>query len=183
MVKRKGVKNYFERGDDEDEAEALRMFSAGLQSRRPRWRYDRIDWKNHVEQLRYTNKFQSRYHLTEESFDKLVGILRDEIKIDEKQSMCSTSGMNPITPEMVVGAGLRFLGGELHKSIAEGVANLRKSLRFSFYDGILLIDSSLVHVIGSMGPGASFFLFLSLWLILLRRFTDSSETFTSSSVA
>ena len=83
MAKRKGVINRFKRGDFlEDEADALRFLSEGAQStRRPRWIYDRIDWNNHVEELRYTNKFQSRYHMTEESFDKLVGILGDEIKI------------------------------------------------------------------------------------------------------
>ena len=52
-----------------------------------RWRYKRIDWNNHVEHLRHTNKFQSLYYLTEESFDKLAGILGDKITIHANQSM------------------------------------------------------------------------------------------------
>ena len=33
--------------------------------------------------------------------------------------MHSSSGNGPLTPEMIVGDGLRFLFGELHKNIAD----------------------------------------------------------------
>lgn len=90
-------------------------------ARAPKNKRTRIDWKADLQSLRNTNEFQSRYHMSEESFDKLVEIiLTPKLAIDEKQSRRSTGGeQDPITPEMVVAIGLRFLGGELVKSLAD----------------------------------------------------------------
>ena len=93
--------------------------STDVVQRRERWKQSRINWNQHLEMLRHTKGFQSRYHMSEPSFNKLVNILRSDISVDVNQSMRSSSGNGPITPEMIVGAGLRFLGGELHKSIAD----------------------------------------------------------------
>ena len=49
--------------------------------------------------------------MSEDSFNKLVDLLRPMIAIDQRQSMRSTQGAYPITPEITVGAGLRYLGG------------------------------------------------------------------------
>ena len=57
--------------------------------------------------------------MSERSFNQLVDILRPQVYADEFQSFQSTSGNDPITPEIVVAAGLRFLGGEKPKSIAD----------------------------------------------------------------
>mmetsp|Transcript_6245 Transcript_6245/g.12916 ORF Transcript_6245/g.12916 Transcript_6245/m.12916 type:complete len:426 (-) Transcript_6245:105-1382(-) len=81
---------------------------------------NRLDWEDHVEGLRTQRKgFQQRYHMSEDSFNKLVDLLRPIIAKDEKQSMRSTQGVPPITPEMTVGAGLRYLGGDLIYSIGD----------------------------------------------------------------
>ena len=107
--------------------------------RRERWKQTRIDWNRHLEMLRHTRGFQSRYHMSEPSFNKLVGILRSDISVDANQSMRSSSGNGPITAEMIVGAGLRFLGGELHKSIADMYKiNVRSVIR--------IVDKFLVAV-------------------------------------
>ena len=84
-----------------------------------KWRHTIIDWNKHVEMLHHTCGFKSRYHMTEPSFNKLVDLLRPQLIGDELQSIRSNSGNDPITPEMIVGSGLRFLGGEHHKSIAD----------------------------------------------------------------
>ena len=59
-----------------------------------------------------TKGFQPRYHMSKCSFNKLGDILRNDISIQVQQSMRSSSGSGPITPDMIVGAGLRLLGGE-----------------------------------------------------------------------
>ena len=93
----------------------------------------------HLEMLCHTRGFQSRYHMSESSFNKLVDILRSDISVDVNQSMRSSSGNDSITPEMIVGAGLRFLGGELHKSIADMYKiNIRSVIR--------IVDKFLVAV-------------------------------------
>ena len=53
------------------------------------------------------------------SLNGLVNLLRDQVSLDEMQSYQSSGGNDPNTPEMIVGAGLRFLGGEHIKSIAD----------------------------------------------------------------
>ena len=89
------------------------------ETRRVKWDHEQINWQNHVEKLRHTNGFQKRYHMSERPFDHLVDLLRPQVSYDEKQAYRSTRGKDPISPEMVVGAGLRFLGGEHVKSIAD----------------------------------------------------------------
>lgn len=104
-------------GDDQDLLFVL-LFS-GKQQRRVKWMHRRIDWNYHIEMLRETGKFQSRYHMKEPTFNYLVQNLRCKITCNEVQSIRSTRGNDPITPEMTVGAGLRFLGGSLVKDIAD----------------------------------------------------------------
>jgi len=69
--------------------------------------------------LRHTNNFQSRYHMSEPTFNKLVRLLRDDVTVDEIRSRASTEGNAPIYPELIAGAGLRFLGGADNASISE----------------------------------------------------------------
>ena len=58
--------------------------------RREWWKQSRIDWNQHLEMLRHNRGFQSRYHMSEPSFNKLVVILRSNISVDVNQSMCSS---------------------------------------------------------------------------------------------
>jgi len=106
--------------DDNDTGVALMLLSGEAKQRRaPKWAYKRIDWDRHVEMLVHTKSFQSRYHMSLQAFHLLLSILRSSVTVDGKQSRRCTSGNAPIVPELVVGAGLRFLGGESQKSIAD----------------------------------------------------------------
>ena len=98
--------------DDDDDEILLYHYNKRNreQTRAPKQKHPRIDWPAHVQRLRGMEKFPQRYRMAEGSFYKLVDILGDAIKIDPKQSMRSTSGDGPITPIMVVAAGLRSLG-------------------------------------------------------------------------
>jgi hypothetical protein len=89
------------------------------QERSAKYRHHRIKWSEHLEMLQSTNGFQTRYHMTEESFNNLVDLLREYITGDYAKSQASTKGNDRISPELVVGAGLRLLGGEFYKSIAD----------------------------------------------------------------
>ena len=89
----------------------------------------RIDWEYHVEQLRHTDEFQKRYHMTEASFNKLLDMLREYIEMNKKQSSCSSRGNVPIIPEVVLASGLRFLGGVGFAELADIFGHLTSSLR------------------------------------------------------
>ena len=84
--------------------------------RQDKYFYPRMDLERDLEMLRRTNQFQCRYHMSEQAFNKLVELLRPKLSVDVTQSKRSTSGNGPITTEVIVGMGLRFLGGELIKS-------------------------------------------------------------------
>jgi hypothetical protein len=57
--------------------------------------------------------------MSEESFDKLVNLIRHDVTVDYTKSRQSTVGNDPIYPELIVATGLRFLGGEQYKSLAD----------------------------------------------------------------
>ena len=74
-------------------------------------------WEEHLEKFIHKNEFHIRYHMTKESFDKLVDLI--DIDVDEIKNRNSTSGIDTIDSNIVVACGLRWLGGESHKSIAD----------------------------------------------------------------
>ena len=41
----------------------------GAQERAPKWRYDRLDWERHVQQLLHTNTFHLHYRMRLETFN------------------------------------------------------------------------------------------------------------------
>ncbi|KAL3761004.1 hypothetical protein ACHAWU_004624 [Discostella pseudostelligera] len=73
-------------------------------------KYDRTDWWRHAENLVKTNRFHKQHRMPKEHFDYLVDALRDCLTVDRLRSMNSTSGNEPIIPEMIVACGLRYLG-------------------------------------------------------------------------
>jgi hypothetical protein len=108
--------------DDDEEAMfmiAQSMCASNKQERMVKWYHERLDWDGHVEKLRHTGGFGSRYHMTEKSFVTLVDILRDRITVDFAQSMRSTSGNTPIYPELVCGVGIRYFGGDSLKTLSD----------------------------------------------------------------
>jgi hypothetical protein len=88
------------------------------QHRRQKYRHARNGaWQEHVAMCEHTGGFERRYHMTKESFDKLVDIL--DLPVNEVKSRNSTRGVEPIHKEIIVASGLRYLGGESYKSIAD----------------------------------------------------------------
>ena len=81
------------------------------EKRKPKWTYRRIDWEHHIEEKLATGTFQATYHMTLQQFNTLVGILREQVEMNEMQSLRSTGGNEPISPEVCEGTVLRFLYG------------------------------------------------------------------------
>jgi hypothetical protein len=73
------------------------------------------------------------YHMKEASFNKLVYLLAPHLLVDHVKSKNSSAGVSPINKSVIVAAGLRWLGGELYKSIADifhiSRASARRSVR------------------------------------------------------
>jgi hypothetical protein len=92
------------------------------QFRSPLPRYQEIRrngaWEEHVTKCLYKRgEFSNRYHMSITAFTKLVRLLR--INVNYKQSQCSSGGIEPIDANVVVACGLRWLGGESHKTNAD----------------------------------------------------------------
>ena len=109
------VKKHIYSSDDIDDLNFLKK--TRKTKRRKKHRYNRLDLNEHFEMCRVTNGFQNRYHMSEQAYKKLVRILN--IQVDEGKSKASTNGNEPISSEMIVAIGLRFLGGEKPKSLAD----------------------------------------------------------------
>ena len=73
----------------------------------------------HFEMCNHTKTFSRRYHMTREAFDALERILKPAITLNFTKSMNSTSGNAPITPQMITAMGVRYMGGEEPKSLAD----------------------------------------------------------------
>ena len=102
------VKKHIYSSDDIDDLNFLKK--TRKTRRREKHRYKRIDLEEHFEMCRITNGFQNRYHMSEQAYKKLVRILN--IKVDNVKSKASTDGNTPISPEMIVAIGLRFLAAK-----------------------------------------------------------------------
>lgn len=87
--------------------------------RKPKWRYTRIDWEHHIEQLQYTNNFQSAYHMSLDDLNKLIEILEDDVRVNEQQSRRSTGGNEPVSPQIIVATTVRFLLGDRIITLSE----------------------------------------------------------------
>ena len=69
--------------------------------------FRRVNWATHVEQQVNRRLWQGKYHMTPETFDKLVQELKPYIVVDSRR----LGSHQPIYPEIVVGIGVRYLGG------------------------------------------------------------------------
>ena len=112
------------------------------QQRKSKYKYNRLDMKSHFDMCRHTSGFQKRYHMTEHSFQRLLKILEDDLQVNLKQSLNSTGGNAPITPEMKVAIGLRFMGGEKSKSLADIFGISLKSADRSIDNFLEAVDKS-----------------------------------------
>ena len=100
--------------DDEDYLNTLIW-----NGREEKYRLERFNWPEHVDYMSHINGFQSRYHMTKESFVKLLFILEDDLTVDEHQSRRSTRGNCPITSVVMLATGLRYLGGAKPQEISD----------------------------------------------------------------
>ena len=62
------------------------------QHRNPKHTHNRIRWGAHVDEMMTINRFESKYRMSLDTFNKLVKYLLKDIQLDETKSMCSTSG-------------------------------------------------------------------------------------------
>jgi hypothetical protein len=79
--------------------------------------HNRLDWDAHVAEKLGNGTFKTRYRMSIESFNTLVGML--DITVDCAQSKRSTSGNSPIIPELVVAISIRYLSGDPKCVIAD----------------------------------------------------------------
>ena len=129
--------------EDEDEENFMfLLYASARNKRRVRWQHRRIDWDDHLEMTRHTEGFQRRYHMTEPSFDKLVSLLRADLQVDELQAI-RAGGADPITPEMTVAVGLRFLGGSITKDIEDFFAMSKTTTHSKIYSFLHAVDKRL----------------------------------------
>jgi hypothetical protein len=66
--------------------------------------------------LETESSFRTFYRMSRQSFNKLLGILHDSLRVDEKMLMLST-GKGPIQPAVVLHCTIRWLAGGSHHDI------------------------------------------------------------------
>ena len=120
--------------DDLNIYEFNELFKLNKQRRSIKVSHKRLNWNEHVLRCMITGRFQTFYHMTLPSFNRLVELLRPQITIDVRQSRISTRNNDPIYPEMVVGAGLRYLGGLYAKDMEHVFGISEWSARQIFID-------------------------------------------------
>ena len=69
-------------------------------------------------------------------------MLQPAVSMNELQSMKSTGGNDPIIPEVVVACGLHFLGGSVHKDLADIYGMSVDSARRVVNNFLDVVDSS-----------------------------------------
>ena len=95
--------------------------SSQARQRQPKWQHDRLNWDQHVTQLQHEGLFDQTCRLSLQSFNKLVGLLKEEIAVDFMQSIRSTGGNDPMYPELVVAASLMAYGTNTKEIIIQNV--------------------------------------------------------------
>ena len=102
--------------------------------------YDRLNLKTHFEMCCSTkNGFESRYHVSEISYQKLCHILNDKTFVS---FVFDSTGNTPITVNVVVCIGLRFMGGEKEKSLCDIFGMSLTACRKAIDAFLLAVDNS-----------------------------------------
>ena len=125
----------------------LSIFEEGRRTRLWKWEHRRLNWDDHLAELRHTRSFYSHYHMNEDSFNNLVDLLRPFIQVNEARSRASTTttenpyGNGPIYPELVVAVSLMYMGGEGSAKLLAGKYGMSKShcryLLCKFIDAVI----------------------------------------------
>ena len=87
-----------------------------------------MDWEDHLEMLEHTGHFSQRYRMKMAWFTRLLDALADAITVEYSRSRLSTSGNDPIYPEIVLAIGLRFVGQGSTVSDLANVYSVRMAL-------------------------------------------------------
>ena len=103
---------------DEDEYETLIKHEYAI-SRADKFTYKHVYMGYYKRICNETLGWQCRHHMSKLSCDNLLHILGNTIKFDEIKPSNSTTGNGPITPEIVLYSGLRFMGGYMSRSLAD----------------------------------------------------------------
>jgi hypothetical protein len=75
-------------------------------------------WADFIDKSNKVNGYFVRpYMMSEDAFNRLVGILN--LPVNEIKSKNSTRGIDMISPDIIVAAGLRWLGGDDIKAIED----------------------------------------------------------------
>jgi hypothetical protein len=129
--------------DDTEKRRQMAMYFI-LKFRSPLTRYQEIRrngaWEEHVTKCLYKRgEFFDRYHMSMNAFTALVHLLR--ILVNHKQSQCASGGIEPIDANIVVACGLRWLGGESHKTNADAFHISISSSKRVVYQFISAVNS------------------------------------------
>lgn len=104
--------------DDDDETTLIHLiFSQNKKARHVKWSHERVDWTEYVQKLHHTRSFETKMRMPYDAFQELVTLLRPRITVDEQKARAGGAGSDPIYPEMVCAIGLRFLAGEMERSL------------------------------------------------------------------
>ena len=85
----------------------------------PKFQFQRLDLEYHLKMCHEKNGIQKWYHISEAAFMKLYDILDPDISVNKKYSRSGSSGNTPICSKTTLCVGLRFMGGEKTKTLAD----------------------------------------------------------------
>ena len=93
--------------DDWDELMELHFLLNSLkQTHYIKFQHQRIDWDCHIHILQETDEFHDRFKMPKFTFGFLLEEIRDPLTVSESHSMASTSGVQPIYPEVMMDDGM-----------------------------------------------------------------------------
>ncbi len=99
--------------------EIITIFGVSKSEKSIKYHHKRLNWYEHVQKLQHTKKFLSGYHVTVPAFNRVVKLLRPRVGVDKMNSRNPTSNNEPSHPGVIVGAGLRFIGGWFCKAVKD----------------------------------------------------------------
>ena len=88
------------------------IFETSKKKRSIKYRHTRMNLTEHIEMINYISDFEGTYRMSEQSFNALLEGIREDITLSFIHSSQSSSGNDPIYPELILGMCLRFLVGD-----------------------------------------------------------------------
>ena len=114
---------------DDDELAAIHIIFTQRKSKRSiKWMHERVNWDTYVNRLRHAGSFHVKHRMPIAAFDRLVEMLYDSLTVNETMSMLGSNGNEPIYPEVVCSIGLRWMAGEMERSLEDVFGISRASI-------------------------------------------------------